>query len=290
MRRFLTSPPFTIVFVGSLVGFAACGASTTSPSGSGAIINGSVTSTAPAASGPSDVTGDDSADAGITVSIVGSNVQVTVDGNNHFTLSGVPGGGDVTLRFHSGSSDSTVTVPAVQDGENITITVSITGGAASLDSDDRSSTDGALRQLEGRIDALPPVAAAGTFVIGGTIVETNGSTTFVQGGSTAAFTNLLLGMRVHVSGTPDGAKLMASRVDIQNTNTTLPVIVNGTVSSFSGTAASFQLTVDGTLVKGDSTTGFTGHSSFSDLANGKRVEIKGQPGNGFVFASSIHVN
>jgi hypothetical protein len=291
MRRFIIGSALTFSLVCSLVALSSCSASMTSPSGSGATINGSLTSSAPAPSGPSDEVADvDSAEAGITVSIVGSNVQVTVDGNGHFTLTNVPGG-DVILRFQGPGGPSTITVPAVQDGENITITVTITGTTASLDSDSRSSTDaGGLLQLEGRIDSLPPVAAAGTFVINGTVVETSAGTSFVQGSSTAAFTDLVLGMRVHVSGTADGTKIKATRVDIQNTNATLPVIVNGTVAGFTGSASNFQFTVDGTLVKGDSTTGFSGNSSFSDLANGKKVEVKGQPGNGFVFATSIHVN
>jgi hypothetical protein len=97
-------------------------------------------------------------------------------------------------------------------------------------------------------------------------------------------------MRVHVAGTPSGDTLVASTVMIQNTNATLPTALNGTVSLFTGTASSFSFTVNGTIVKGDATTAFTGNSSFGDLVNGKRVEVKAVPGNGFVTATSIHVN
>ena len=37
-------------------------------------------------------------------------------------------------------------------------------------------------------------------------------------------------------------------------------------------------------------TGFTGKSAFTDLANGVRVEVKGEPATGFVTPESIHVN
>ncbi len=78
---------------------------------------------------------------------------------------------------------------------------------------------------------MPPVAAAGTFVIDGKVVETNAKTTFTNGSATSAtFADLALGVRVHVSGTAEGTKLLASRVEIQNTNATLPVIVNGTIA------------------------------------------------------------
>jgi hypothetical protein len=269
----------------------------TAPSGSGATINGSIlslTSSSPAVEAPLSGPSDETASAGespasVTVSVVGSNTQVTVDGTNHFTLQNVPGG-DVVLRFQGPGLDSTVTVPAVQSGQTITITVSIANGLAQLDSDDRSGTSGSLEQLEGRIDSLPPVTAAGTFVVDGTVVETNAKTTFTNGGANATFADLALGIRVHVAGTADGAKILAVTVDIQNTDATLPVIVNGIVAGFSGTAASFQFTVDGTLVKGNTTTTFSGNSAFADLANGRRVEVKGQPGNGFVLATSIHVN
>jgi hypothetical protein len=284
-------------FVIGCSALTACGGSWITPSGSGATINGSITSLTPSSvaidtpvSGPADATADgDGSPAGLTVSVVGSSTQVTVDGSNRFTLEHVPGG-DVVLRFQGPGLNSTVTVPAVQDGQTITIAVSVKNGLAELDSDDRSSTSGSLEPLEGRIDSLPPVAAAGTFVIDGTIVETNGKTTFTTGGASATFTDLALGIRVHVAGTADGAKLLATSVDIQNTNATLPVIVNGTVAGLTGTAASFQFTVDGTLVKGNATTTFTGNSAFADLANGSRVEVKGEPGNAFVLATSIHVN
>ena len=277
--------------------FTACGGSMIAPSGSGATINGSIlslTSSFAAVEAPRSGPSDEAAiasesPAGVTVSVVGSNTQVTVDSGNHFTLQNVPAG-DVVLRFQGPGMDSTVTIPAVQTSQTITITVSITNGVAQLDSDDRSGTSGSLEQLEGRIDSLPPVTPAGTFDVDGTVVETNAKTTFTNGGASATFADLALGIRVHIAGTADGAKILAVTVDIQNTDATLPVIVNGIVSGFSGTAASFQFTVDGTLIKGNATSSFIGNSAFADLANGKRVEVQGQPGNGFVLATSIHVN
>jgi hypothetical protein len=298
MTRTTTRPTFVLAFILLLASglAAACGSSSmTSPSGSGATIIGSVAtasvSTLSAGRTISSVGGSSSAfgASGLKVTVVGSNAAAMVDGNGQFTLTHV-GSGDVVLRFDGPGVAATVTVPAVQDGQTVTIVVSVSGSTAELDSDDRESDNGGQMQLEGRIDALPPIAAAGTFVIGTRIVETNGSTTFVNGGATAAFANLAVGVRVHVSGTADGLKLLATRVDIQNTDATLPVIINGTVAALTGTQASYQFTVDGTVVKGDSTTSFTANSAFTDLANGRRVEVKGLPGNGFVTATSIHVN
>jgi hypothetical protein len=274
----------------SLLVLAACSSSSTSPSGSGATINGSIATGLTAqrvTSGPSPAAFPSS--DSLKVTVVGSTMSTSVDGNGHFTLSHVPSG-DVVLRFDGTGTSATVTVSSVQDGQTVTIVVSVRGNTAELDSDDRQGDTNGQQQLEGRIDSMPPVSAANTFVIDGTIVETNGSTTFVNGSTTAAFADLAVGVRVHVSGTADGAKLLATRIEIQNTNSTLPIVVNGTVSSLTGTAAAFQFTVDGTVVKGDATTSFIGNSAFTDLANGARVEVKGIPQNGFVLATTVHVN
>jgi hypothetical protein len=282
-------------------GVAACSSSMTSPSNAGATIAGSVSASSPSeflteshsASGPSDETAtDDSAPAlTLVVTIEGSKLQATVDANGNFTLTGVPTG-NVKLRFRGTGVDSIVIVPSVEGGQTITIVVSIKSGSeeGELEVDDRSGTAGGLRQLEGRVDAIPPVSAAGTFVVDGKTVVTNGSTVFTEHGSTVTFADVAVGMRVHVAGTPSGDTVVASTVMIQNTNATLPTSVNGTVQGFIGTPSSFSFTVNGTLIKGDATTTFNGNSSFGDLGNGKRVEVKAVPGNGFVTATSIHVN
>jgi hypothetical protein len=299
---------FLLLFVAA--GMAACSSSMTSPS-TGATITGSVLSSSPASapaeqsaieesateetpmadSAADDGTADNSAPAVLVVKVVGGKGEATVDANGTFTLTGVPAG-NVTLRFQGTGVNATVIVPSVEDGQTITIVVSIKSGEteAELENDDRSSTDGGLRQLEGRVDAIPPVSAAGAFVVDGKTVVTNTSTVFTEHGSTVTFADVVVGMRVHVAGTPSGDTLVASTVMIQNTNATLPTALNGTVSLFTGTASSFSFTVNGTIVKGDATTAFTGNSSFGDLVNGKRVEVKAVPGNGFVTATSIHVN
>lgn len=274
-------------------GVAACSSSMTSPSTTGATITGSVSASSPS-SGPADeLAFADSAAADSTpvlvVTVEGTKIQVTADANGNFTLTGVPVG-DIKLRFRGTGVDSIVIVPAVEGGQTITIVVTITGGSAELDLDDRSGTADGLLQLEGRIESLPPVTAADTFILNGKTVVTNTSTVFTDHGSNTTFAALAVGVRVHVAGTASGDTIVASKVMIQNTNATLPISVNGTVQGFAGIASGFSFTVDGTLVKGDLTTTFKGNSAFADLANGKRVEVKGVQGNGFLTATSIHVN
>src|SRR4029079_5770724 len=151
---------------------------------------------------------------------------------------------------------------------------------------------GAAEQLEGRVESLPPTTADGSLVVAGKTVKTDTTTRFEQGGATKAFTDLLIGMRVHVEGTAAGADLRASLIRIQNTNTWIPVEINGVIDSLSGNASLFQFKIGSRLVKGDSLTTFFGSStqSFAMLKDGVRVEVKGQQRDGYVYAERLHVN
>ena len=51
-----------------------------------------------------------------------------------------------------------------------------------------------------------------------------------------------------------GSTLLATVVEIQNTNVDIPVEVNGTVQTFSGPVTAFQFEIEGRLIKGDAAT------------------------------------
>jgi hypothetical protein len=232
-----------------------------------------------------------SALSGITVSVSGTSITSGIDGAGRFNLVGVPPG-DVNLAFSGPGVNATLSVTQVQPAETITLVVNVSGTTAEVESSARSG--GSEDQLEGRVESLPPTTAAGTFVVGGRTVKTDGSTKFLQGSATRSFADLQIGMRVHVRGRASGAALMASLVEIQNTNTSIPVEVNGVIDSLTGTAASFQFKIGSRLVKGDSATVFFGDGSnpksFADLKDGVRVEVKGEQRDGFVYASRLHIN
>ncbi len=291
MRRHL----FVLAFLASLSGLMACSSSSspTSPSAvSGANLSGSVV--APGSGGGSTNAGtlsgpgtNGSIPAGLTVSVVGTTISAPVDPSGQFSLRGVPAG-NADLRFTAPGVMATVTVLGLQAGQTVTISVSLSGSTAALESDCRSGAG--QEQLEGRIESLPPTTAALTFVAAGMTVTTDASTTFFLRGAPASFTTLEIGQRVHVKARTSGGALLATTVDIQNTNTSIGVELNGVVSTFSGTAAAFQLTVNGTLIKGDAATEFFGNSLFTDLANGRTVEVKGSQRDGFVYAVRLHVS
>jgi hypothetical protein len=149
---------------------------------------------------------------------------------------------------------------------------------------------GTQEQLEGRVEALPPAVAALRLTVAGRTVATDSATVFTMNSAPAAFSNLAVGQRVHVKGQTSGGVLLASSINIQNTNTDLQIPINGIVQSFTGSLASFQFTIDGRLIRGDANTEFFGGSSFANLANDVRAEVKGEQRNDFVYAVRIHVN
>jgi hypothetical protein len=224
------------------------------------------------------------------VAVANTNIAAAVDNNGQFVLKNLPAG-SIELRFSAPGYNASLPLSEVQNGQSLTIAVSLTTSTATLESDRRAL--GSEVQLEGRVESLPPTTAAGALVVAGMTVTTDSSTLFTLQGQSATFNSLELGQRVHVkgqtSGSGSGSSLLAREVKIQNTNTSTGLNVNGVVSGFTGTATAFQFTVNGTLVKGDTATEFFGNSQFNELVNGVTVTVKGAQRDGFVYATRIHI-
>ena len=290
MRRVLG---FTLVMA---VLAAACGgkggSSPTAPTGNGsssasAVITGSVQGTA----GAFTAAGFGAAITGVTVTVVGTNISATVDAAGRFTLTNVPTG-TVQLQLTGGGANATVTISTVEASQTIDVVLAVAGTSASLESEVRSGAGEA--QLEGRVESLPPTMPALTFKSAGRTVKTDSSTRFVDGSQTRSFADLQIGMRIHAKGTLAGDSFTATTVEMQNSNVTVPVEVNGVIDSVSGTASAFQFKIGSRVIKGDNLTGFFGDGdkpdTFSNLKDGVRVEVKGQQRDGFVYATRIHIN
>jgi hypothetical protein len=197
-----------------------------------------------------------------------------------------PGAAD--LRFSAPGVAAALGLSDLKGGDMVTIQVSLTTSSATVESDRRSN--GKEEQLEGRVESLPPTTAAGSFVVARRTVITNATTQFFLRGQAATFADLALGQRVHVKGQPGTGGLVASSVDIQNTDTSTGLNINGIVAGFTGTRAAFQFTVNGQVVKGDAATELFGNTQFSELVNGARVEVKGSQRDAFVYAARLHVS
>jgi hypothetical protein len=272
---------------------AGCGGhgspTTPSPSGSSgaAVITGSVQG----AVGGLTAASSGAALTGVTVSVVGTTISSTVDAGGRFTLTNVPPG-TVQLQLTGGGVNATVTLTSIAPSQTVDLVVAVTGTSASVESELRSGAGDA--QLEGRVESLPPTMPALTFKAAGRTVKTDGSTRFFDGSQSRTFADLQIGMRVHATGTLAGDTLTAAVVELQNSNTTIPVEVNGVIDTLGGSASDFHFNIGSRLVKGDALTSFFGDGdtpdTFASLKEGSRVEVKGQQKDGYVYATRIHVN
>ena len=261
---------------------------TTPGIGASAVIMGSVqgpsSNALTAASGGAALTG-------VTVSVVGTAISTPVDAAGRFMLPNVPAGA-VQLQLTGGGANATVTLGTVQSSQTVDVVVAVSGSTASIESDVRSGAGEA--QLEGRVESLPPTTAALTFKAAGRTVKTDASTRFLDGSQLRTFADLRIGMRIHAKGSLAGETFTATLVELQNSNTSIPVEVNGTIDTLTGSASAFQFKIGSRLVKGDANTAFFGDGdkpdTFSDLKEGSRVEVKGEQRDGFVYAVRIHIN
>jgi hypothetical protein len=272
---------------------AACGgrSSPTSPSstasGSSATITGVVqgaTSALTSASGGASL-------SGVTVSVLGTSISAAADVAGRFTLMNVPPGA-VQLQLTGGGANAIVSLSPVSAQQTIDVVLAVSGPTATVESEVRSGTSEA--QLEGRVESLPPTQPALTFKAAGRLVRTDSATRFVDGSQTRTFADLRIGMRVHAKGSLAGEAFQATVVELQNSNTTLPVNVNGAIDSVTGTASAFQFKIGSRVVKGDAQTTFFGDGdapdSFSSLKEGTRVEVKGEQRDDYIYAVRIHIN
>jgi hypothetical protein len=228
---------------------------------------------------------------GVTVSVVGSSISSVVDAGGRFTLANVPPG-PVQLQLMGGGANATLALGSVDASQTVDVVVVVAGATALIESAVRSGAGEA--QLEGRVESLPPTMPALAFKAAGRSVRTDGGTVFTDGGQARTFADLRIGMRVHAKGSLAGDTFMASRVDLQNSNTTLPVNVNGTIDTVTGTAAAFQFNIGSRRIRGDAQTLFFGDGdrpdSFASLKDGSRVEVKGEQRDDFIYATRIHIN
>lgn len=283
----------TIFAASAILALAACGSATTptQPAGPSTVeapasqpsasINGRVTGIGSAQT----LNSSHGAGAGMTVSVVGTSISSAVNSTGQFALANVPAHAAVVLRFEGAGANAQLPVGTLSAGETFNLTVTVSGSTATIE----GQTRGNGSEIEGRIESIQP----GTLVVAARTVTVGPSTTIRHGGTPMTFSQLVVGTRVHVKGTPSGtgatATTAATEIIVQNLNTKVPVNLQGTVSGLTGTASAFEFTVEGRTVKGTSATSFKGGKSptFADLANGGKVHVKGTQQNGYVQAEEI---
>jgi hypothetical protein len=109
--------------------------------------------------------------------------------------------------------------------------------------------------------------------------------------ATAGVNGLVSGQAVTIVVTVSGSQAVVVS-DSRSPNAEIPI--NGTINGLTGSAAAFEFTIEGRLIRGDAATQFFGDGnradSFTNLTNGGRVEAKTQARDGFFYAVRIHVN
>ena len=283
----------TFFAASAILALAACGSATTptepsSPmavdapaSQPSATINGRVAGVGSAQT----LNSSQGAGAGMTVSVEGTSISSGLNSMGQFALANVPAHAAVVLRFQGAGANAQLPVGTLSAGETFNLTVNVSGSTATIE----GQTRGNGSEVEGRIEAIQP----GTLVVAARTITVGASTTIRHGGTPMTFSDLVVGTRVHVKGTPSGtgatATTAASEIIVQNLNAHVPVNLQGTVSGLTGTAAAFELTVEGRTVKGTAATSFKGGKSpsFTELANGGKVHVKGTQQNGYVQAEEI---
>jgi hypothetical protein len=225
--------------------------------------------------------------------VVGTPISSPVGTGGGFTLEGVPPG-PVQLRFVGSGVDASVALSPVNPGDAVSVLVAVAGATATIESESRNA--GGTVECEGRIESLDLTAL--TLKVAGRMVTTSDRTVIRDGSLSKSFADLAVGQRVHVKGTLGVDAIVSDSILIQNTNVAIPGNVNGIVELLNKTTPPpgfvFTFKVGSREVRGDAGTTFYGDHdvplSLDSLIEGARVEVKGEQGNGYVYAVRIHIN
>lgn len=150
--------------------------------------------------------------SGLTVTVVGTTVSATVSGTGQFTLNGVPAGSS-ELNFSGPGVNLTVSISPIQGTETVSITVTISGNKAEVESEARDNHGDA--ELHGLVAALSGSSATFDFMLGGMKVRGDTQTTFFGDGDRPdSFATLRNGARVEVKGVTREGFVYAQRIHI----------------------------------------------------------------------------
>ena len=130
-------------------------------------------------------------------------------------------------------------------------------------------------EIEGLITSIN----ADTLVVNGTTINVPADAVVRHGNQRLTFTDLKVGQRVEVHGTPSGSIVIASEVKLKDEsrdddNDDNEAKAEGAVGALAGSCPSLTFTVNATTVSTDAATRFK-EGTCSQVTNGVRVEVKG---------------
>ncbi len=219
--------------------------------------------------------------AGVSrVEVVGTNVASAVDGQGHFSLTGVPAG-TAQLKFVGTSVNAITTVSDLQANQTVSVIVSVSPSGAAVVSDSRNPDAGQL-PVNGNVESLTGTAAAFQFVVNGYTIHGDSQTQFYGDGSQSdSFIDLKNGMRVEVKATPRDGGLYAFRLHLNKDNSPTPsptptptptpgqddsASIDGALTSMTGSVPTLQLVVAGMTVRTSASTDVQRRGDKQDLS------------------------
>ena len=219
------------------------------------------------------------------VSISGTNISTTVDGNGQFTLNGVPPG-TVTLNFTGSNVSASITLTGVTAGETITVDITLNGSSARINSESRHRDDD--NETEGHITALD--ANAKTITVASKVISVPAAAKIHRGLTMLTFADLKVEMEVEVKTMLNGSTVEATDVEVEDENDNDLSEVKGAVSGLGDACPSISFSIGTRKVKTTAMTRFD-DITCGQIKNDTRLEVKGVIGtDGVLTAARVELD
>lgn len=171
--------------------------------------------------------------AGLRVSVLGTGVSTTTDGSGQFTLSGVPAGQTVTLRFEGPGIDARVEIGGLTPGQVLHVSIQVSGSSAhvvGVGSDDPSPSPSPSPttnpspspspddhgENEAEFKGAIELISAPNLTVAGRLVVTDASTRIQSHGDEIPFSTLAVGDLVEVEGeTLADGSVLAKKISLE---------------------------------------------------------------------------